>query len=158
MAFFNTSQELTRRCEQNKNDIEEIYKQGKKTDAGVERLTTEVGNLSTRVGRVETNVDNLTTEVGNLTTRVDERFNRLERILTQSPAVSLSSPLDFLPPEHEQSLRLLESKMNLYSRHTRDHSEELERLRQLVAAHDVRFDTIDSQMSEVLSILRSQST
>ncbi len=132
MAFFNTAHELTRRCEQNKNDIEEIYKQGKKTDANVERLATEVVNLTTRVGNVETKVDNLTTrvdnvetkvdnlttrvdnvetKVDNLTTRVGERFNRLERILTQAPRVDPSSPLDFLPPEHEQSLRLLESKM-----------------------------------------------
>ncbi len=227
MAFFNTAAELTRRCDQNKNDIEEIYKQGKETNANVQLLTTEVGNLTTKVDNLATEVDNLKTdvdglktdvgdlktdvgtlttevgtlktdvhglktdvhdlktdvgtlttevgtlktdvhglktevgglktEVGDFRTRVDERFNRLERILTQSPAVDPSSPPDFLPPEHEQSLRLLESKMNLYSRHTRDHSEELERLRQLVAAHDVRFDTLDGQMAEVLEILRAKS-
>jgi chromosome segregation ATPase len=199
VAFFSsTAAELTRRCDQNKNDIEEIYKQGKETNAKVDQLTTEVGNLKTEVsglasevgglktevsglttevhdlktevgglttdvgglirevGNLKSEVGGLTTEVGDFKTRVDERFNRLERILTQSPVVDPSSPLDFLPPEHEQSIRLLESKMNLYSRHTRDHSEELERLRQLSAAHDVRFDALDGQMAEVLSILRSK--
>jgi chromosome segregation ATPase len=193
-----TAEELTRQCSQNKNDIEEIYKQGKETNAKVDRLTTEVGDLKTRVGTLETRVGTLETKVDTLATRVDsrfdqvdsrfdradtrfdradarfdqvdarfdqadkrfdqveKRFDRLERLLTQSPVVDPSSPLDFLPPEHEQSLRLLESKMNLYSRHTRDHSEELERLRQLNAAHDVRFDALDGQMAEVLSILRSK--
>ena len=192
MAFFTTAHELTRRCEQNKNDIEEIYKQGKKTDANVERLATEVGSLTTRVGNVETKVDNLTTEVGNLatrvanvetkvdnlttrvgnvetkvdnlttevtnlTTRVDERFNRLERILTQAPMVDPASPLDFLPSEHEQSIRLLESKMNLFSHQTRENTDELARLRQLHAAHDERFTKLDGQMTEVLEILRARS-
>ncbi len=199
MAFFSTAAELTRRCEQNKNDIEEIYKQGKKTDANVERLTTEVGNLTvrvgdveakvdnlttrvgnvetkvdnlttrvgnvetkldnltTRVGNVETKVDNLTSEVGDLKTRVDERFNRLERILTQAPMVDPSSPLDFLPSEHEQSIRLLESKMNLFSNQTRENTDELARLRQLHATHDERFTKLDGQMTEVLEILRAKS-
>lgn len=185
MAFFNTAQELTRRCEQNKNDIEEIYKLGKKTDANVEQLKAEVGTLTTRLGNVETKVDTLTTRVGNvetkvdtLTTRVDnletkvdtgfeqvgKRFDRLERILTQAPMVDPASPLDFLPPEHEVSIRLLESKMNLFSNQTRENTDELARLRQLHAAHDERFtahdrrfDALDDQMAEVLTILRAKS-
>lgn len=144
MAFFTTAAELTRRCDQNKNDIEEIYKQGKETNANVARLTTEVGILTTKVDNLHIEVGGLKTDVGDFKTRVEERFNRLERILAQ-------------PPEHEQSIRLLESKMNLYSRQTRNHNEELERLRQLVAAHDVRFDTLDGQMAEVLKILRAKS-
>jgi outer membrane murein-binding lipoprotein Lpp len=157
VAFFSTAAELTRRCDQNKNDIEEIYKQGKETNAKVDQLATEVGNLNTRVGGLETKVDTLTTQVDARFDQVDKRFDQLERLLTsQSPAVDPSAPLDLLPPEHEQSIRLLESKMNLYSRHMRDHSEELERLRQLSAAHDVRFDALDGQMAEVLEILRSK--
>jgi len=185
VAFFNTAQELTRRCDQNKNDIEEIYKQGKKTAATVEQLLTDVGNLTTQVGDVETKVDTLTTRVDSvetkvdtLTTRVDsvetkvdtgfdqvgKRFDRLERILTQQPMVDPASPLDFLPPEHEVSIRLLESKMNLFSSRTRENTDELARLRQLHAAHDERFtahdrrfDALDNQMAEVLTILRAKS-
>lgn len=157
MAFFtSTAAELTRRCDQNKNDIEEIYKQGKETNAKVEQLTTNVDQLTTNVDQLTTDVGVLKTEVSDFRTRVDERFNRLERILTQPPVVDPSSPLDFLPSEHEQSIRLLESKMNLYSRHTREHTDELERLRQMHAAHEVRFDALDRQMAEVLGILRSK--
>ena len=171
MAFFNTAQELTRRCDQNKNDIEEIYKQGKKTAATVEQLLTDVGNLTTQVGDVETKVDTLTTRVDSVETKVDtgfdqvgKRFDRLERILTQQPMVDPASPLDFLPPEHEVSIRLLESKMNLFSSRTRENTDELARLRQLHAAHDERFtahdrrfDALDNQMAEVLTILRAKS-
>jgi outer membrane murein-binding lipoprotein Lpp len=179
VAFFNsTAAELTRRCDQNKNDIEEIYKQGKETNAKVDQLATEVGNLTSRVGGVENKVDTLTTRVSGvenkvdtLTTQVDarfdqvgtrfdlvdKRFDRLERLLTsQSSGVDPSSPRDVLPTGHEQSIRLLESKMNLYSRHTRENSNELERIRQQSLAHQARFDSLDGQMAEVLTILRNK--
>ncbi|WP_459707326.1 hypothetical protein [Actinophytocola sp. KF-1] len=68
-----------------------------------------------------------------------------------------SSPPDFLPSEHEQSLRLLESKVNLFSHQTRENTDELARLRQLHAAHDEQFTKLDGQMAEVLEILRGKS-
>lgn len=200
MAFFSTAHELNRRCEQNKNDIEEIYKQGKETNATLNELAAALDNRFAKVDDQFAKVDNRFAKVDDQFAKVDDQFakvderfdkvedrfdgvdtrfdkiedqfnqvdarfdkidthfDRLERFLTsQSPGVDPSSPLDFLSPEHEQSIRLLESKMNLFSRQTRENTDEIARLRQLHAARDVRFDALDSQMAEVLTILRAKS-
>jgi hypothetical protein len=44
--------------------------------------------------------------------------------------------------------------MNLYSRYTLDHAETLTRHSRMFDAHEARFDALDGQMAEVLSILR----
>ena len=193
MAFFNTSQELSRRCEQNKNDIEEIYKQGKENNATLNALATalddrfttvdnqfaKIGDRFTKVDEQFTKVDQRFTKLEGRFDQVDERltkvelrfdrvdvrfdkldtqFVRLEQLLTsRSPEVAPSSPRDFLSPEDAQSIRLLESKMNLFSNQTRENTDELARLRQLHAAHDERFTKLDDQMAEVLTILRAKS-
>ena len=183
MAFRNTAAELTRQYNQNRNDIEEIYEKIEETNAKVDTLTVRVDGLSTRVDGLSTQFDGLSTRVDGLSTRVDERFaqvderfdritehfdarfdrfdahfDRLERHLAPSAhELDATSPLDFRPTETEQSIRLLETKMNLYSNFTRSNTEDIERHNQLIAAHDVRFDSLDSQMAEVLDILRGKS-
>ncbi|MBB4903814.1 hypothetical protein [Actinophytocola algeriensis] len=153
MAFRSTAAELNRQYKQNKNDIEDLYKQGRKTEAKVDTLISRVDGLDGKA-------DNLTTEVRALKSHVEERFDRLERLLEQ-PAHEHDPSL---PPPDVQTLSLLNTKMNVYSRYTLDHMNELNNHKELFTAHDERFaaqdrrfDAIDGQMAEVLSILRSKS-
>lgn len=178
MAFFNsTAAELTRKCEQNRKDVLALYELLEKTDkkvasteTKVDNLTADVDNLKTDVSGLKTDVSGLKTDVSGLTTRVDgldnkvdqlgshfdERFDRLEQLIALPPKERDAQTQDPMRTAQEKRLSVLEMRMDVYNGRTSEHIEELKRHNRIFDAYDARFDTLDGQMTEVLSILRSK--
>jgi chromosome segregation ATPase len=168
VAFFNTAAELTRQYNQNKNDIAELYRLVEETRKAVRETNTKVDDLTTRVDGLDTKVDNLNTavdnlntavanlntavgnhnaavgnlnatvgdlssELGGLTTLLDERFDQLEHLLA-------------LPSQERAASSPRPQRHNLFDAYD-----------ERATAHHRRFDALDSQMAEVLTILRAKS-
>ena len=172
MAFRSTAAELTRQCKQNREDVEALYELLDKTNMKVEstetkvdKLTVDVGDLKTDVGGLTTRVDGLDSKVDQLSSHFDERFNRLEQLIALPPKERDAPTQSPLRTPQEKRISLLETKMDVYNGRTSDHIDQLKRHNRIFdvyderfAAHDRRFDALDGQMAEVLSILRSKPT
>ena len=171
MAFFNsTAAELTRKCEQNRKDVLALYELLEETDKKVASTETKVDNLTVDVDNLKTDVSGLKTDVSGLTTRVDgldnkvdqlsshfdERFDRLEQLIALPPKERDGQTQDPMRTSQEKRLSVLEMKMDVYNGRTSEHIEELKRHNRIFDAYDARFDVLDGQMTEVLSILRSK--
>jgi chromosome segregation ATPase len=168
-----TVAELNRQSSQNRNDIVALHdlleatnKTVKETKTRVDVLDTKVDQVDfkvdtlrteviTRVDALDTKVDNLNGRVDTLDTKVGNRFDRLEMLITERSASPGSQPTTgVMRTAQERKVSVLESQMNVYSSQTADVKVEIERHNRMFDAYDDRFNTIDSQMAEVLGILR----
>jgi chromosome segregation ATPase len=164
VAFRNTAAELTRQYNQNRSDIEFLHELVEKTNGKVDNLATDVNGLKTQVSDLTTQVDERFVQVEERFDQVDkrfdqvdkrfdrfeERFDRLEQLIALPLKEREAATDGPMRTQQEKKISLLETKMDIYSRRTSDHIEELKR-------HNQMFDTLDSQMAEVLSILRTKS-
>jgi chromosome segregation ATPase len=121
-------------------------------------VETGVARLTTRVSSVETKVDNLTTQVDERFGHVDERFDRIEQLLTSPPQRRVvPSPQNIPGTPQEKRLGLLDMRINGAVERSIANQEEIARHSRMFDAHEARFDSLDSQMAEVLGILRGKS-
>lgn len=134
-------------------------------DTKVDSVSSRVDGLGTKFDDLSSRVDRIDTTVNNLGSRFDGRFDRLEQLVTQPTGERApSSPQATVRTPQEKKLGLLEMRLNGALERASDNRDEIERHNRIFdvyderfAAQDRRFDTLDSQMSEVLSILRGKS-
>lgn len=170
MVSRSAAKELTLKTDRNSEDVMALYELLEKTDKRVEEtntkvdnLTTDVAGLRTDVTSVQTDVTSLRTDLGNLDAKFEGRFDRLEALIMSPRTQEKLSGSDALRTPQDKRLSVLETRLEVYNGRTSEHINELRRHESMFDAHDERFDAhekrfdhLDSQMAEVLGILRSK--
>lgn len=175
--------DIDRRLRQGKNDILEfsgllgrVEAQTAETNTKVDNLTTKVDGLTADVNGLKTEVNDIKTEVNGRFDQVDGRFNqlegkfdrmegkfdRLEQLLV--PPADETEGTDVTHPAALRRLGYLETKVDLhrslwsgYGDQLKQHKHMVEIHAERLDKHEGRFDHLDSQMTEVLGILRGTS-
>jgi archaellum component FlaC len=144
--------EHTARFDQVDARFDQVDARFDRVDARFDGIDSRLDGVDTRFDRVDARFDGLDTRVDGLETKFDGRFDRLEALITGRSASQPTTGVMRTPQERKVSV--LESRMDVYSSQTAEARFELERHNQMFDAYDDRFNTLDSQMTEVLGILR----
>jgi chromosome segregation ATPase len=163
---------LTSKVDTLATDVDTLKTKMDNVTTDVADLRTDVGQLDNRVGQLDTRVGALETKVDTRFDQVDTRFDRLEALLI-SPRAAHDDPSnkDVLRTRLEKKVDGLAMRLEVYSGRTADHIDEIERHDSMFDAYDERFETqdkrfdaheqrfdhLDSQMAEVLGILRDKA-
>ena len=169
MWLYELLEKTDKRVEETHTKLDSLTTEVATLRTDVTTLQTDVTTLRTDVTTIRTDVTTLQADVTTLRTDVSAGFDRLETLIMSPSTQSQLSGGEVRTPQ-EKRLSVLEKRMEAYSGRTADHVGELRRHESMFDAyderfdaqdkrfdaHEKRFDNLDSQMAEVLGILRGK--